>query len=463
MKENQKKEQSANDRDTYRSGPADNLGEWFQDVVQDAVDSMDFTGLAQNIRDTVDSIREGASVPGTRGPSGDGRPKADARPQPGRGPRERGRAQRDSRVQTPVSGRQPGKKGWIRRVPGRWSGPIRTFVGGGGLIIFGLSCLGFSIAAFSPAGGLFASAFLAPAIVFLLLSVVSGILLGTGRAADRRVKRIDTYAGLWGEEGFVMLEDLKRKTGYTMKRIRKDIRFLLDESLLPYGRMDESGTCLLLTKEAGEQYDAAMESRRERERQQEEARKAEDVRAEEEQKAKERQASEEAAREAYRKQWETMTGDERKMYRLQKEGGSYLREIRERKQQIHTPEVSEKLERLELLLGRLFVCIKEYPENLSQADRLLDYYLPSVLKLIRVYEDMEKQPIQSVHIIKTRMEIAESLDTVNQALEAMYDDIFQDVAMDISSDIKVLETMLAKDGWGEQEMHSQTEGGNIWI
>lgn len=61
------------------------------------------------------------------------------------------------------------------------------------------------------------------------------------------------------------------------------------------------------------------------------------------------------------------------------------------------------------------------------------------------------------------MEIAESLDTVNQALEAMYDDIFQDVAMDISSDIKVLETMLAKDGWGEQEMHSQTEGGNIWI
>ena len=116
MKENQKKEQSGNDRDTYRSGPADNLGEWFQDVVQDAVDSMDFTGLAQNIRDTVDSIREGASVPGTRGPSGDGRPKAGARPQPGRGPRERGRAQRDSRVQTPVSGRQPGKKGWIRRV-----------------------------------------------------------------------------------------------------------------------------------------------------------------------------------------------------------------------------------------------------------------------------------------------------------------------------------------------------------
>ena len=85
------------------------------------------------------------------------------------------------------------------------------------------------------------------------------------------------------------------------------------------------------------------------------------------------------------------------------------------------------------------------------------------MKLVRVYEDMEKQPIQSVNIIKTRMEIAESLDTVNQALEAMYDDMFQDVAMDISSDIKVLETMLAKDGWGGQTLRSGAEpGASIW-
>ena len=58
---------------------------------------------------------------------------------------------------------------------------------------------------------------------------------------------------------------------------------------------------------------------------------------------------------------------------------------------------------------------------------------------------------------------AESLDTVNQALEAMYDDMFQDVAMDISSDIKVLETMLAKDGWGGQTLRSGAEpGASIW-
>ena len=45
----------------------------------------------------------------------------------------------------------------------------------------------------------------------------------------------------------------------------------------------------------------------------------------------------------------------------------------------------------------------------------------------------------------------------------MYDDMFQDVAMDISSDIKVLETMLAKDGWGGQTLRSGAEpGASIW-
>lgn len=48
-----------------------------------------------------------------------------------------------------------------------------------------------------------------------------------------------------------------------------------------------------------------------------------------------------------------MTEEERKMYRLQQTGGSYLQELRERKARIQTPEVSEKLDRLELLLSRI--------------------------------------------------------------------------------------------------------------
>lgn len=465
-----------------RGSSADDLAEWIQDMVQDAVDSMDFSNLSQNIRDAVDTAKDAV-----------GSARETMAEQMKERSRKAGKAEKqrygkhyqyhDSRVQQPVESRQPRQKGWIRKIPGRWSGPVRLIIGACGMLVFGALSLGFGLAGigFSMTSGIFSTATIVLESVFIPLTIVSGVLFGTGRAAGNRVRRLREYAGLWGEKGFIMLQDLKNGTGYAMKRIQKDIRFLLDNRLIPYARMDESQTCLILTKEAGEQYDVAVRSRIEREQQEARRQAEESATPGTDGESAERQKpetwtydnqggwnrsirTEDSGQDAAaQKRPEEMTEEERKMYQLQQTGGSYLQELRERKARIQTPEVSEKLDRLELLLSRIFVCIKEYPENISQADRLLEYYLPSVMKLVRVYEDMEKQPIQSVNIIKTRMEIAESLDTVNQALEAMYDDMFQDVAMDISSDIKVLETMLEKDGWGAQKLHSQREPeSSIW-
>ena len=453
MDDNQQKDSRWHNRTGKESGksPADDLGEWIQDMIQDAVDSMDFSGLAQNIRDAVSSAKNemGEQV----------KKKTFSHTKDRQRQERYGRRvyETDRRVQRPAAERQPQERGWMRRIPGQWSGPARMIAGGSGLVVFGALVLGFGFAGlgFGMLHGAISTATIVLESVFIPLTILSGVLFGMGRAAGKRVKRIREYARIWGDRGFVMLDDLKKGNGYAMKRIKKDLQFLLERRLIPYARMDESNTCLILSREAGEQYDAAVQARLERERQEQQRQ------AESRQTAGQQSGA--PGTDAAAKRPEDMTEEERKMYHLQQTGGSYLQEIRERKQRIHTPEVSEKLDRLELLLGRIFVCIKEYPENLSQADRLLEYYLPSVMKLIRVYEDMEKQPIQSVNIIKTRMEIAESLDTVNQALEAMYDDMFQDVAMDISSDIKVLETMLAKDGWGGQEMHSQADAGSsIW-
>ena len=59
MDDNQQKDSRWHNRTGKESGksPADDLGEWIQDMIQDAVDSMDFSGLAQNIRDAVSSAK----------------------------------------------------------------------------------------------------------------------------------------------------------------------------------------------------------------------------------------------------------------------------------------------------------------------------------------------------------------------------------------------------------------------
>lgn len=437
---------------------ADDLGEWIQDMVQDAVESMDFSQLSQNIRDAVDTAKDAVgSARETMAEQMKERSEKSGKAEKKRYGK-RYRWPDDSRVQRPVESRQPQEKGWLRKIPGQWSGPVRTVTGACGLVVFGALSLGFGLAGlgFAMTNGIITTATIVLESVFIPLTLVSGVILGTGRSAGQRAKRLREYAAVWGENGFVMLEDLKNATGYAMKRIQKDIRFLMERRLIPYARLDENKTCLMLTKEAGEQYDAAVRSRMERERQETERQRTEGQ-------FDGKTAADGQMEKRSGKRPEDMSEEERKMYELQQTGGSYLQELRNRRKRIQTPEVTEKLDHLELLLSRIFVCIQEYPENISQADRLMEYYLPSVMKLVRVYEDMEKQPIQSVNIIKTRMEIAESLDTVNQALEAMYDDMFQDVAMDISSDIKVLETMLAKDGWGGQTLRSGAEpGASIW-
>ena len=124
------------------------------------------------------------------------------------------------------------------------------------------------------------------------------------------------------------------------------------------------------------------------------------------------------------------------------------------KAQIKSLDVAAKISHMEVLAARIFVCASEHPESISRTDKLFKYYFPSVMTHLNVYEDMEKQPIQGENIQKSKREIEESLDTINQALEKLFDEMFQNVAMDISSDIQVLEVMLKQDGLTEDELHA---------
>ena len=76
----------------------------------------------------------------------------------------------------------------------------------------------------------------------------------------------------------------------------------------------------------------------------------------------------------------------------------------------------------------------------------MDYYLPMTIKLLNAYADMDRQPIQGETIQASKKEIDATLDTLNLAFEKLLDSVFQDTAMDVSSDISVLQTLLAQEG-----------------
>ena len=76
----------------------------------------------------------------------------------------------------------------------------------------------------------------------------------------------------------------------------------------------------------------------------------------------------------------------------------------------------------------------------------MDYYLPMTVKLLNAYAEMDRQPVQGENIRKSKQEIDSTLDTLNQAFEKLLDSVFEDTAMDVSSDISVLNTLLAQEG-----------------
>ncbi len=172
---------------------------------------------------------------------------------------------------------------------------------------------------------------------------------------------------------------------------------------------------------------------------------------------KEEQRMKEAAEAEKKAERLKMTAQEKEILALQEEAKRVVGEIHEVRSSISSPEVGTQIDRLELLIGRIYDEVGEHPENMSQAKRMSEYYLPYIMKLIRAYGDLEAEPVQSANIKKTRAEIAASFEKVNQSLETMYDDLFQGMAMDVSSDIKVLETLLKKDGWGPEVLHSEED------
>ena len=317
--------------------------------------------------------------------------------------------------------------GKLKKNPGLYSGPAEIAVGAAGLGAFGGA--GIGLGAFLGAVAFPIGAAITSAAVMIPFTIVSAFLLGRGILNSKRARRIRKYASIWTGKPYVMIEDLESRVGWDRKKILKDIHFLTDRELIIGAELDAGETCLMLTDESKQQYASAMAAKRQREQEEVKAREAEEA-------------------------LKAAPFEQREIHRIKKDGQEYLEQLAELKKEIVSDEMRRKVEQMETLTARIFVCASEHPESISQTDRLFKYYFPSVLKLLKVYEDVEKQPVQGENIRKTKKEIEDSLDTMNQALEKLFDEMFQNVAMDISSDIQVLEVMLKQDGLTEDGIHA---------
>ena len=109
-------------------------------------------------------------------------------------------------------------------------------------------------------------------------------------------------------------------------------------------------------------------------------------------------------------------------------------------------EVSRKIDRIAMITGDIYAFTTLNPERSNEVRKFMNYYLPTTMKLLTSYSMLERQSYQGENIVNARHDIEKILDTLVHAFEKQLDQLFATDAVDISSDISVLETMIAKDG-----------------
>ena len=104
----------------------------------------------------------------------------------------------------------------------------------------------------------------------------------------------------------------------------------------------------------------------------------------------------------------------------------------------------EELDHMQTTTTAICDWLEAHPESLPKARRFAEYYIPTTLKLLHTYNDVQGQQGENAETI--RRDIAGILHTLNQAYDTLYDTLLSDVAMDVSSEIAALQGMLANDG-----------------
>ena len=224
-------------------------------------------------------------------------------------------------------------------------------------------------------------------------------MLVAGQRMKRRSARVARYLAVMGKRGYIAVDELCAVTGKSRKKIVSDLEYMVEKGLLGAGAYLDSGRGIFFrSADAFADYANAT--------------------------AKKENVTPKEANEGY---------------------AGALRAIRSANDRIADPVLSEKIDHLETVAGKIFREVEEHPEKQQQAATFLNYYLPTTLKLLDSYAKFEEAGIEGENLSRAQERIEETMDALIKGFDKQLDDLYRNEAMDIDSDIRVMENMLRRD------------------
>ena len=138
------------------------------------------------------------------------------------------------------------------------------------------------------------------------------------------------------------------------------------------------------------------------------------------------------------------------------DGQKAIAEMKRLDDAIEDEKISQDIRRLETVSQQIFDNVKADPSKLPQIRQFMDYYLPTTLKLLNAYDRMDSTGVAGDNITGTKEKVESMMSTIVTAFEKQLDGLFGEYAMDISTDIAVMENLLAREGLAGDQMEAQT-------
>lgn len=408
----------------------EHFGEEIKQTIQDAIDTKDYSRLNQMVSDTVnhamDCVSAGIKNGGWYRDPKTGQPLYGDKKNTGSrsGAENQGyRPNQESKMSEmrnysqnrPVPMTPRYLKGTSVKIGGTFLAATGAVFGLTSVIFLIITLIGSLITAFDVVSGLIIGIF---AVAFISFAVMTYV----GVDMVRTVGRFRQYVSVLRDREFCDIKEIASATGRDVRKVLKDVKKMITKGWFCQGHLDEKESCLMVSEHAWNQYTALMED------------------------MKQRKAEEQAAQKKMREEYDRLSPEVQKIVQA---GDEYVRRIKAANDAIPGEVISAKISRMELLVDRIFDRVEQNPDSVNDMRRMMDYYLPTTMKLLEAYEELDAQLVQGENIISSKKEIEDTIDTLNIAFEKLLDSLFQDTAWDVSSDISVLHTMLAQEGLTE--------------
>lgn len=164
-----------------------------------------------------------------------------------------------------------------------------------------------------------------------------------------------------------------------------------------------------------------------------------------------RSSKEEAREQQVKQAEEKQAPPEKKSYGPEidpiiEEGNRALSEMGRLYMSIKDVEVRQKINEIMRITDKITQDAIEDPSDIPQIKKFMNYYLPTTIKLLNAYDRMSAQGIEGENLDKSMKNINEMLDAAIVAYKKRLDSLFANQALDIETDIEVMNTMLAREG-----------------